>query len=159
MKYKEPLNGYKISKKNKKHYFSSANKKQQEIFEILKQKALKGEMRSKHCACLVRNGKPIHLECNHYGSDTGYSDHAETALHKKIQKSSNKIKKNHIYDLYVIRYSHINGFMNSKPCSGCINSIRNHMDYVNKVIYSWDSKTYIKEHKSELKTEHVSRWK
>ena len=152
MKVEEPLRGCRISKK---HYFSSANNKQKEIFEILKQKALKGEMRSKHCACLVRKGKVIQLECNHYGSETGYSDHAETALHKKVQKNS-KIKKHHIYDLYVIRYSEITGFMNSKPCSDCMHSIKHHMDYVNKVIYSWDSKTYIKEHKSELKTEHIS---
>jgi len=147
MKFEEPL---------KKYYFSSASKTQKEIFNICKEKALESEMRSKHCACLVRKGKIIHLECNHYGGDkNSYSLHAEPTLHKKILKN-NKIRKNHKYDLYIIRYSEASGFMNSKPCVDCTKYIKYYMDYVNKIIYSNDDKTYIKVTRETLTSNHTS---
>ena len=137
-------------------YFSSANKRQKEIFEMCKEKALQSDMRSKHCACLVRNGKIINMECNQYSSDkNSHSLHAEPLLHKKSMKQY-KIRKNYIYDLYVVRYSEASGFMNSKPCMDCIKYIKLNMNYINKVIYSVDNKTYIKENKELLSTEHMS---
>ena len=156
MKGSHPLKGHKISKHKIKRY-EDASQKIQNIFESCAQQALTGDMRAKHCACLVRKGEMIMIECNHAGNCHGFSTHAEATIHKKMTRHThNKKKERYTYDLYIIRYSERSGFMNSKPCSECTRLIKNEMYYVNKVIYSYDNKHYIIEHKDTLKTSHIS---
>jgi len=126
------------------------------IFNQCAEHALTGDMRSKHCACLVRKGKIYTMNCNQAGSTNGFSTHAETTVHKKISNSKILKKKNRTFDLYVIRFSEKNGFMNSKPCYNCTKCIVNEMDYVNRIFYSYNNETYIIENRDTLKSTHMS---
>jgi len=137
--------------------YADASSKTKQIFDICKDIALQSQMRSKHCAALVRNGKIITIDCNYYGSDkNSFSVHSESNLQRKISKVSYKLKDRCNYSLYVVRYSKSSGFMNSKPCSECAKCIKSSMPYVNKVFYSYDNDTYICKNKIELDTNHVS---
>jgi len=126
------------------------------IFEKCAEEALKGDMRSKHCACLVRKGKIYTMRCNQSGGNTnGFSTHAEATVHKKMMNSK-ELKKNRSFDLYVVRFSKKNGFMNSKPCYNCTKCIINEMDYVNRIFYSLDNERYIIEKRDTLTSTHIS---
>lgn len=152
MKGPHPLKRHNIRKKS----FKSASKKVKDIFTTCAEKALTSDVRAKHCACLVRNGKIHFIECNQSGGCcNGFSTHSEASIHKKMGKQ-NKRKARYTYDLYIIRYSEASGYMNSKPCTECTRLIKNEMDYVNKVIYSYDKESYIVENKETLKTKHIS---
>jgi len=128
------------------------------IFDICAEQALKGDMRSKHCACLVRGKKIYSMNCNQSGGNTnGFSTHAETTIHRRMQHQNSKLlKKNRSFDLYVVRFSEKSGFMNSKPCYNCTKCIINEMDYVNRIFYSIDNETYIVETRDTLTTTHIS---
>ena len=69
---------------------------------------------------------------------------------------SYKLKKRCNYNLYVVRYSKDNGFMNSKPCIECVKCIKVLMPYVNKIFYSYDKDNYICEDKENLESKHIS---
>ncbi len=136
---------------------NNAPKRVQETFKMCADKALEGEMRAKHCACLERNGKIIEIECNeHGGGNMGLSTHAENNIRKKLSRGMHKLKKRSNYTLYVVRYSVSMGYMNSKPCSDCVKIIRKMMPYVSKVVYTHDSEHYITEERDELSSKHVS---
>lgn len=139
--------------------FENSSKKIQNIFQKCKEASIKSNLRSKHSACIVKNGKIIVLEHNKYAKtgDHNYSVHAECCVYKKFRNlmKLNKIKKRYMYKLYVIRYSKATGYMNSKPCKCCTKMIKQ-ISNINKVYYSNDNNTYICEDKNNLKTDHVS---
>jgi len=146
-----------MSKKYPLRKFTDASRKRMQIFDMCKDIALKSLMRSKHCACLERNGKIITIDCNHYGGDKNSSSlHAEANIQKRMSRLSYKLKKRCNYNLYVVRYSEASGYMNSKPCSECAKCIKSSMPYVNKVFYSYDSNNYIRKDKRNLDTDHIS---
>ena len=137
--------------------YENASQKKQIFFEQCREYALQSDMRAKHCAVLEYNGKIIAFSANHYGANKkSFSLHAEQSVHKKYLKIQHKLKKRRKYNLWVFRFSEASGSMNSKPCSNCINFIKEAMPYVSKVFYSWDDKHYICEDKYTLKTNHVS---
>ncbi len=146
-----------MSKKYPLRKFTNASRKRMGIFEMCKDIALKSQMRSKHSACLERNGKIITIDCNHYGGDKNSSSlHAEANIQKKMSRLSYKLKKRCNYNLYVVRYSNASGYMNSKPCSECAKCIKSSMPYVNKVFYTHDKENYICQDKRNLDTDHIS---
>jgi len=137
--------------------YQDATRKKKEMFDRFKEIALQSDMRSKHSACLVYNGKIIAFSTNHYGNDiNSHSIHAEQSVHRQFQKIQHKLKKRIKYELWVFRFSEASGTMNSKPCSNCTKFIQESMPYVKKVYYSWDNEHFICEDKRDLKTNHVS---
>lgn len=135
--------------------FENISRKYNDIFDECIDKALKSNLKTKHSACLVNNGKIIAIENNKYCVKK-FSLHAEENLYKKIMKNSYLLKKYKQYDLYIIRYSYKSGFMNSKPCYHCTNLIKKMMPFVNKVIYSNDFDTFTVQNKMKLINNHIS---
>lgn len=115
-------------------------RKRLNVLDQMKNIALKSNLRSKHCACLVKkNNEIVSFEINQYtphSNTVTCSVHAEVSLHKNLNKRY--IKKFHRtkFNLWVIRYSNKNGLVDSKPCSKCIKYMKKNMDYVDKIIYS-----------------------
>ena len=137
--------------------YKNATRKTLSLIEQLRVIASESQMRAKHCAALVYNNKIIAITANEYGKNiNSLSIHAEQNLHKKYLKIKHKLKTRRKYELWVFRFSTASGIMNSKPCANCTKFIRNKMEYINKVCYSYNDKYYICEDPSKLKTKHIS---
>lgn len=136
--------------------FNTLSRRRQEIFDICHEYALMSDMRTKHSACIVRNGKIVEICHNTYDVKKSSAHAEENVLKKMDNKRNNLIKKNHNYDLYVIRYSTKNGYMNSKPCNSCVKLIKRRMPYVKRIFYSNDNQTFICEEKDDLKNTHIT---
>jgi len=133
-------------------------KKRKSLVNIMKEYALKSELRSKHCACLVKKNKILSIDYNKHNLETNKifcSTHAEVSLDKNLNKYYIKRKK---YDLWVIRYSkeNTNGLTDSKPCSKCIDYIKKNMNYVHNIIYSNENGKLEKININEIENNHIS---
>ena len=118
--------------------FNNTNQKIIKIFSKCKDYSLKSQMKSKHCACLVKSGKIYDLGTNDY---YGWNNIRKFSVHAEEKIILNYIKKKprKKFDLYIIRVSEKNGnFLNSKPCSDCIKIIQKYKVDL-KVILLFDS--------------------
>lgn len=133
--------------------------KRKNLIEIMKEHALKSNLRSKHCACLVKKNKILCIENNRYNnfnSKIFCSTHAEISIHRNINKYNIKNFYKNTYDLWVIRYSKSNGLADSKPCSKCIDYMRKYMYYVQNIIYSNENGNLQKVSIYDIKSKHIS---
>lgn len=129
---------------------------------VIKQMAnhsLKSNLRSKHCACLVKkNNEIVSFEVNEYTptNTVKCSIHAEVSLHKNLNKRYIKNFNRTKYNLWVIRYSTKNGLVDSKPCSKCIKYIKKRMYYVDNIVYSNQDGGLTCENIENIKSNHIS---
>lgn len=133
--------------------------KRMNVIEQMKEFALKSNLRSKHCACLVRKNKILCIENNKYNSHKNNifcSTHAEICIHRNIYKYNIKNFYKNTYDLWVIRYSKKNGLVDSKPCSKCIDYMKKNMCYVQNIIYSNKKGNLQKVNINRIKSKHIS---
>lgn len=129
------------------------------VIEQMKHHSLKSNLRSKHCACLVKkNNEIILFEVNEYTptNNISCSVHAEVSIHKNLNKKYIKNLKRNKFNLWVIRYSKKNGIVDSKPCSKCVKYIKKNMYYVDKVIYSNENGGLTCETIDDIESEHIS---
>jgi len=133
--------------------------KRMNVIEQMKEFALKSNLRSKHCACLVKKNKILCIQNNTYNSHNNNifcSTHAEISIHRNINKYNIKNFNKNTYDLWVIRYSKKHGLADSKPCSKCIDYMKKNMYYVQNIIYSNENGNLQKVSIDNIKSKHVS---
>lgn len=131
----------------------------QSMVEQMKNHSLKSNLRSKHCACLVKkNNEIVCFEVNQYTptSTIKCSIHAEVSLHKNLNKRYIKNFNRSKYDLWVIRYSSKNGLVDSKPCSRCVKYIKKRMYYIDNIIYSNEDGGLTCESIENIQNNHIS---
>lgn len=129
------------------------------LLDTMKKYSSKSILRNKHCACLVtKNNKIVCIEVNQYlpANYVKCSTHAEVSLHKSLNKKYIKNFNRNKYDLWVIRYSKKNGFVDSKPCSKCIKYMKKRMYYIDKIVYSNDMGGLTCEDIEDIESEHIS---
>lgn len=129
------------------------------LIEKMKEYALKSNLRSKHCACLVKRNKILCIENNKYNNTQNNifcSTHAEISIHRRLNKYNIKNFEKNTYDLWVIRYSKQNGLADSKPCSKCIDYMKKYMFYVANIVYSNENGNLEKVSIHDIKSNHIS---
>ena len=129
------------------------------VIDKMKIHSLKSNLRSKHCACLVKkNNEIVCITVNDYApiNHIECSIHAEVSIHRELNKKYIKNFNRNKYNLWVIRYSNKNGLVHSKPCSKCIKYMKKNMYYVDNVIYSNKKGGLTSEKIYDIESNHIS---
>ena len=130
------------------------NKRETRIVNRLMDVASDSDMCFRHSAALIKGGKIYACGKN---SDRGcINGGAVTSMHAEVDAILNSLKLGIIPsgDLWVIRYQRNGNLAKSKPCSSCLNVIRQFK--ITRIFYSWDDGEIIKVKTSEFETDWLS---
>lgn len=119
--------------------------------------AEKSCMKSRHCACIEKNGVIYMFALNDYcgincsSSRMKFSCHAEEKILTTMTEKGRRK-----FNLFVVRISQNGKMVNSKPCKTCIEIIIEKKSCISKVIYTLDNDAICVEKPRNVSTYHVS---
>lgn len=136
--------------------FEDSSPRIKNIFNKCKEYSQKSQMKNKHCASFVKNGKIVEMAVNdYYGWNrlSKFSVHAE----ERLIENALKCKTRKRFDIFIVRVSEKNDhYLNSEPCSECTKLIKQYKHLIRNVYYTYDNESYIIEKPHNLVGDHIS---